>query len=216
MVAVGTGEALKIGEGGDCDVVLVHDKTRELQFMQNGFGSVRREVMYNDFVIVGPKDDPAKINATHDAVAALRNISAVKARFVSRGDMSCTDAAERRLWTEAGDPPIAARDLWYVETGSSMEQTLTIAASINGYALTDRGTWVHFHDRRNLEIVVDHDPRLFNQYAVLLVNPARHPKVKADLCMAFIEWLSSPQGQDTIASYNVDGEQLFFPDYAEP
>ena len=153
VVAVGTGEALKIGEDGDCDVVLVHDKARELQFMQNGFGSVRHEVMYNDFVIVGPKDDLAKINATHDAVAALRKISAVKARFVSRGDMSGTDAAERRLWTEAGDPPIAARDLWYLKAGSGMEQTLTIAASINGYALTDRGTWVHFHDRRNLKLL---------------------------------------------------------------
>lgn len=216
VVAVGTGEALKIGEDGECDVVLVHDKARELQFMQNGFGSVRHEVMYNDFVIVGPKDDPAKINATHDAVAALRKISAVKARFVSRGDMSGTDAAERRLWTEAGDPPMAARDLWYLKAGSGMEQTLTIAASINGYALTDRGTWVHFHDRRNLEIVVDHDPRLFNQYSVILVNPARHPKVKADLGMAFIDWLTSRQGQDTIAGYKVDGEQLFFPDYAEP
>jgi tungstate transport system substrate-binding protein len=216
VIAVGTGQALKIGEDGGCDVVLVHDKVRELQFMQNGFGSVRREVMYNDFVLVGPKDDPAKINATHDVVAALRMIRAVKARFVSRGDISGTDAAEQRLWTEASDPPIAVRDLWYLKAGSGMEQTLTIAASINGYALTDRGTWVHFHDRRNLEIVVDHDPRLFNQYAVMLVNPARYPKVKADLGMAFIEWLTSRQGQDTIASYKVDGEQLFFPDYAEP
>jgi len=216
VVAVGTGQALKIGEDGDCDVVLVHDKTRELQFMQNGFGSVRREVMYNDFVLVGPKDDPAKINATHDAVAALSKIRAVKARFVSRGDMSGTDAAEKRLWTEAGGPPIAVRDLWYLQAGSGMEQTLTIAASINGYALTDRGTWVEFRDRQNLKIVVDHDPRLFNQYAVILVNSARHPKVKADLGMAFIEWLTSRQGQDTIASYKVDGEQLFFPDYAEP
>ena len=216
VVAVGTGEALKIGEDGDCDVVLVHDRARELRFMQNGFGSVRREVMYNDFVLVGPKDDPAKINATHDAVAALRKISTVKARFVSRGDMSGTDAAEQRLWAEAGDPPIAVRDLWYLKAGSGMEQTLTMAASINGYALTDRGTWVHFHDPQNLKIVVDHDPRLFNQYAVMLVNPARYPKVKADLGMAFIEWLTSRQGQETIASYKVDGEQLFFPDYAEP
>lgn len=214
VVAVGTGQALKIGELGDCDVVLVHDTTRELQFMQNGFGSVRREIMYNDFVLVGPRDDPAKIDATHDAVAALRKIAAAKARFVSRGDMSGTDSAEQRLWAEAGGHPIAARDLWYVKTGSSMEQTLTTAASTNGYALTDRATWVHFQDRRNLKIVVDHDPRLFNQYAVMLVNSAQHPGVKADLGMVFIEWLTSRQGQDTIASYKVEGEQLFFPDYS--
>ena len=216
VVAVGTGQALKIGEDGDCDVVLVHDKARELQFMRNGFGSVRREVMYNDFVLVGPRDDPAKIDMTHDAVAALRKIGAVKARFVSRGDSSGTDAAEQRLWTEAGDPPTTDRDLWYLKAGSGMEQTLTMAASVNGYALTDRGTWVHFHDRQSLKLVVDRDPRLFNEYAVMLVNPARYPKVKADLGMAFVEWLTSRQGQETIASYKVDGEQLFFPDYAEP
>jgi tungstate transport system substrate-binding protein len=213
VVAVGTGQALKIGERGDCDVVLVHDKTRELQFMQNGFGSVRREVMYNDFVLVGPEDDPAQIAATPDAVAALRRITAVKARFVSRGDMSGTDAAEQRLWADAGGPPIAARDLWYVKAGSSMEQTLTAAASTNGYALTDRGTWVRFRNRGTLKIVVDRDPRLFNQYAVMLVNPARHPEVKAALGMVFIDWLTSRQGQDAIASYIIDGEQLFFPNY---
>jgi tungstate transport system substrate-binding protein len=214
VVAVGTGQALKIGERGDCDVVLVHDKARELQFMQNGFGSVRREVMYNDFVIVGPEDDPAQIAATHDAVAALRRIAAANARFVSRGDISGTDAAEQRLWTDAGGPPIAARDLWYVKTGSSMEQTLTTAVSTNGYALTDRGTWVRFRNRGNLKIVVDRDPRLVNQYGVTLVNPARHLEVKAALGMAFIDWLTSRQGQDAIASYKVDGEQLFFPNYA--
>ena len=213
VAAVGTGQALAIGERGECDIVLVHDKARELQFMQNGFGSVRRVVMHNDFVLVGPKLDPAGIAATHDAVAALRKIAAAKARFVSRGDMSGTDAEEQRLWAEAGVHPIAAHDLWYVQTGSSMEQTLTTAASTNAYALTDRGTWVQFRDRRNLEIVVDHDARLFNQYAVMLVNSARHPAVKADLGMAFIEWLTSRRGQDTIASYKVGGEQLFFPDY---
>jgi tungstate transport system substrate-binding protein len=195
--------------------VLVHDRTRELQFMQSGFGSVRREVMYNDFVVIGPKDDPAMINATHDVVAALRKIAAAKARFVSRGDLSGTDAAEQRLWAEAGGPPIAGRDLWYVKTGSSMEQTLTTAASTNGYALTDRGTWVQFRNRRGLKIVVDHDPQLFNQYSAMLVNSARHPQVKADLGMAFIEWLTSREGQDKIASYRVEGEQLFFPDYTE-
>jgi tungstate transport system substrate-binding protein len=213
VVAVGTGQALKIGELGECDVVLVHDKTRELQFMQNGFSAVRREVMYNDFVLVGPKDDPAQIAATHDAVAALHGIAAAKARFVSRGDMSGTDTAEERLWAEAGGPPIAARDLWYVKTGSSMEQTLTTAASTNGYTLTDRGTWAQFRDRRNLEILVDHDARLYNQYAAMLVSSSRHPKVKGDLGMAFIDWLTSQQGQDAIAGYKIAGEQLFFPNY---
>ena len=216
VVAVGTGKALEIGERGECDVVLVHDKTRELQFMRNGSGSVRREVMYNDFVLVGPRDDPAGIAATHDANAAMRKIAAAKARFVSRGDMSGTDAEEQRLWAAAGVRPIAGHDLWYVKTGSGMEQTLTTAASANRYTLTDRSTWLEFRDRRNLEIVVDHDPRLFNQYAAMLVNPARHPKVKADLGMALIEWLTSPQGQDMIASYKVAGEQLFFPDYVRP
>lgn len=216
IVAVGTGEALKIGERGDCDVLLVHDKTRELQFMRDGFGSVRREAMYNDFVLVGPKDDPAKIDATHDAVAALRKIAAARARFVSRGDLSGTDTAEQRLWAEAGGHLEAPRDLWYVRTGSSMEQTLTTAASSNGYTLTDRGTWAHFRDRRNLKILVDDDPRLFNQYAVLLVNPARNPQVKADMGMAFIDWLTSPAGQAKIANYKVEGQQLFFPDYREP
>ena len=216
VVAVGTGEALKIGERGDCDVLLVHDKTRELQFMRDGFGSVRREVMYNDFVIVGPKDDPAKIEATHDAVAALRKIAAARVRFVSRGDSSGTEAAEQRLWAEAGGRPIVARDLWYVKTGSGMEQTLAVAASTDGYALTDRGTWVHLRNRRNLKILVDSDPRLFNQYAVILVNSARYPQVKADLGMAFIGWLTSRQGQAKIANYKVEGQQLFFPDYVEP
>jgi len=216
VVAVGTGEALKIGERGDCDVLLVHDATRELQFMRNGFGSVRRKVMYNDFVIVGPKDDPAKIDATHDAVAALRKIATAKARFVSRGDLSGTEAAEQRLWTEVGSRPLAARDLWYLRTGSGMGQTLAAAARANGYALADRGTWVQFRDRRDLKIVVEDDPRLFNQYAAILVNPARHPQVKADMGMVCIKWLTSRQGQDKIASYKVEGKQLFFPNFLEP
>jgi tungstate transport system substrate-binding protein len=216
VVAVGTGEALDIGEHGECDVVLVHDKARELEFMRYGFGSVRREVMYNDFVLVGPRDDPAKIDATHDAVGALHKIAAAKARFVARGDLSGTEAAEERLWAEAGGLPKAARDLWYVKTGGGMEQTLAAAASTNGYALTDRGTWVHFRDRGELKIVVEDDPRLFNQYSVILVNPVRYPQVKAQMGMAFIDWLTSPTGQVKIASYKVDDQQLFFPDYVKP
>lgn len=216
VVAVGTGEALKIGERGECDVLLVHDKARELEFIRNGFGSIRREVMYNDFVLVGPKDDPAKIDTTHDAVAALDKIAATKARFVARGDLSGTAAAEERLWAEAGGAPASARDLWYVRTGGGMEQTLAAAASANSYALTDRSTWVHFRDRGELKIVVEDDPRLFNQYAVILVNPARYPQVKAQMGMAFIDWLTSPAGQAKIASYKVDDQQLFFPDYVKP
>jgi tungstate transport system substrate-binding protein len=213
---VGTGQALRSGQLGECDVLLVHDRSRELAFMQEGFGSVRREFMYNDFVLVGPKDDPAKIDAMRDAVAALRKIAAAKVPFVSRGDLSGTDAAERRLWTEAGGHPVARRDLWYVETGSSMEQTLTTAASMNAYVLTDRGTWLKFSNRRDLKIVVAGDRRLINQYSVMLVNPVRHPQVKEELGMAFIDWLTSPDGQAAIAGYKVAGEQLFFPNYAKP
>lgn len=216
VAAVGTGQALKSGRSGECDVVFVHDRSRELQFMQEGFGINRREVMYNDFVLVGPRDDPAKVDAMHDAVAALRKIAEARALFVSRGDTSGTDTAERRLWTEAGIRPTAQRDLWYVETGSGMEQTLATAASRNGYAVTDRSTWLTFKDRRELEILAAGDHRLINQYSVMLVNPARHPQVKSELGMAFIEWLTSPEGQDTIAGYKVEGEQLFFPNYAKP
>jgi tungstate transport system substrate-binding protein len=216
VASIGTGQALKSGEFGECDVVLVHDKAQELPFMQSGFGIVRREVMYDDFVLVGPKDDPAKIDATRDAVAALRKIAEARALFVSRGDMSGTDAAEKRFWTEAGRKPTADRDLWYVETGSSMEQTLATAAARNGYTLTDRGTWLKFNNRANLKIVVEGDRRLINHYAVILVNPAQHPQVKADLGMAFVEWLTSRDGQAAIAGYKVDGEPLFFPEHAAP
>ncbi len=212
VAAVGTGQALKSGELGECDVVLVHDKSQELRFVQSGFGTVRRDVMYNDFVLVGPKDDPAKIDAMHDAVAALRRIAGARALFVSRGDMSGTDAAEQRLWAEAGGKPMADRDLWYVQTGSSMEQTLATAASRDGYTLSDRGTWARFNDRANLKILVEGDQRLINHYAVILVNPARHLQVKAELGMTFVEWLTSREAQAAIAGYKVKGEQLFFPD----
>jgi tungstate transport system substrate-binding protein len=214
--AVGTGQALKSGRLGECDVVLVHDRSRELAFMQNGFGSVRREFMYNDFVLVGPAGDPAQVAATHDAAAALRKIAEAQALFITRGDSSGTAAAEQRLWREAGVRPAPHRDLWYVETGSSMEQTLATAASMNGYVLTDRGTWLRFDARRDLKIVVEGDRRLMNQYSVMLVNPARHPEVKQELGMAFIEWLTSRDGQATIAAYKVKGEQLFFPNYVAP
>jgi tungstate transport system substrate-binding protein len=215
LVAVGTGEALKIGQRGECDVVFVHDKTRELQFVQNGFASVRREVMYDRFVLVGPEDDPAKIDGTRDVRVALRKIAEAHALFASRGDGSGTDAAEKRIWDEIGERPSPDDDPWYIETRSGMEQTLTAAASRNAYTLADSATWANFDDRR-LKIVLNGDARLKNQYAVMLVNPQLHPQVNADLGMAFIEWLTSREGQEAIARFKVKGEQQFFPDYVKP
>jgi tungstate transport system substrate-binding protein len=216
VASIGTGQALKSGELGECDVILVHDRPRELEFMQNGFGSVRREVMYDEFVIVGPKDDPAKVDGLHDVVAALRKIAEAKSPFVSRGDKSGTEAAEQRFWNEAGGRPKSHRQPWYLETGSSMEQTLRTAALMNAYALTDRGTWLKSNDRRDRKIVVEGDTRLINQYAVILVNPAHRPGVKAELGMAFIDWVTSSQGQGAIANYRINGEQIFFPNYVPP
>jgi tungstate transport system substrate-binding protein len=216
LVAVGTGEALKIGQRGECDVVFVHDKTRELQFVENGFASVHRKVMYDRFVLVGPEDDPAKIDGTHDVRVALRKIAEAHALFFSRGDESGTDAAEKRFWDEIGERPNPEADPWYVETRSGMEQTLAVAVSRNGYTLADSATWANFNDRHRLKIVVDGDARLRNQYAVMLVNPQLHSHVKGDLGMAFIEWLTSREGQEAIARLKVKGEQQFFPDYVKP
>jgi tungstate transport system substrate-binding protein len=215
VVYVGTGQALKIGQRGECDVVFVHDKMRELQFLKKGFASVRRDVMYDRFVLVGPEDDPAKIDGTHDVLVALRKIAEAHAPFVSRGDDSGTDAAEKRLWDDAGGRPHPESDLWYSETGSGMAQTLAVAASRNGYTLADSATWANFDDRRHLKVDVDGDPRLEDQYAVMLVNPEKHAQVKAVLGMAFIHWLTSQEGQDAIAHFKVKGEQQFFPDYVK-
>jgi tungstate transport system substrate-binding protein len=215
VVYVGTGQALKIGQRGECDVVFVHDKMRELQFLKKGFASVRRDVMYDRFVLVGPEEDPAKINGTHDVLVALRKIADAHAPFVSRGDDSGTDAAEKRLWDDAGGRPNPESDLWYSETGSGMAQTLAVAASRNGYTLADSAAWANFDDRRHLKVVVDGDPRLGNQYAVMLVNPEKHVQVKADLGMEFIDWLTSQEGQEAIAHFRLKGEQQFFPDYAK-
>ena len=211
VVAVGTGQALKIGERGDCDVVFVHDKPSELKFVADGWGVGRREVMYNDFVLIGPSSDPAKVDGGHDVVAALRKIAAAKAPFVSRGDDSGTDKAEKRLWQEAGIDVKAVSGAWYRDTGSGMGPTLNTTAAMNGYTLSDRGTWLSFQNRQALKIVVEGDKRLFNQYGVMLVNPARHPSVKQELGRRFIDWLVSPDGQGTIAAYKINGEQLFFP-----
>jgi tungstate transport system substrate-binding protein len=213
VVAQGTGQALDTGRRGDADVVFVHDKAAEEKFVADGSGVDRREVMYNDFVLVGPKSDPAKVGGTKDIAAALRRIAAAKAPFTSRGDRSGTHAAELRLWKMASVDPQTGKDSWYRETGSGMGPTLNTASAMDAYALTDRGTWISFKNRDALDILVQGDRRLFNQYGVMLVNPAKHPNVKKDMGMAFIDWLTSPEGQRAIAGYKINGEQLFFPNY---
>lgn len=208
VVAQGTGQALDTGKRGDCDVVFVHNRNAELKLVQEGWFVNRRDVMYNDFVVVGPRADPAGVRGTKDVVAALRRISAAQAPFASRGDESGTHAAELRLWQAGGIEPKGA---WYRETGSGMGPTLNIASGMNAYALADRGTWLAFRNRGELTIVVQGDPRLFNQYGVMLANPARHPHVKQGPGQEFIDWLVSSEGQAAIASYRIGGEQLFFP-----
>jgi tungstate transport system substrate-binding protein len=210
VVALGTGQALDMGKRGDADVVFVHDTAAEEKLVAEGFFVERREVMYNDFIIVGPKSDPARARG-RDAVAALMTIAEKKAPFASRGDKSGTHAAELRLWKEAGVDPSQGRGGWYRETGSGMGPTLNTASGMNAYALTDRGTWLSFKNRGELGIVVEGDKRLFNQYGVMLVNPKRHPHVKRADGMSFINWLVSAEGQKAIADFKIDGEPLFFP-----
>ena len=216
VVAVGTGQALKIGERGDADVLLVHDKAAELKFVAAGYGVGRREVMYNDFIVVGPKADPAQVAGGKDAVAAFRKIAAAKAVFLSRGDASGTNAEELRIWAAAGIDVKKDGDGWYRDTGSGMGATLNTASGIDGYTLADRGTWLSFKNRGSLEILVEGDKRLFNQYGVMLVNPKRHPNVKVTLGQSFIDWITSPAGQKTVAAYKINGQQLFFPNYKPP
>jgi tungstate transport system substrate-binding protein len=210
VVAVGTGQALDIGRRGDADLVFVHDKAAEEKFLAEGFGVRRFEVMYNDFVIAGPKADPAKIAGTKDVTAALRAIATTNAPFISRGDRSGTHEAELRLWKEAGVDLGAAKGSWYREIGQGMGAALNMASATNAYLLTDRGTWLAFKNRGELAVLTEGDRRLFNQYGVMLVNPAKHANVKVKDGQAFIDWLISPQGQKTIAEYRVGGEQLFF------
>jgi tungstate transport system substrate-binding protein len=209
VVAVGTGQALDMARRGDADVVFVHDKPAEERFVAEGFGVKRHDVMYNDFVIVGPKGDPAGARGK-DVVAALKKIAAAQVPFASRGDNSGTHAAELRYWKLAGIEP---RGGWYRETGSGMGPTLNTAAGMNAYVLADRGTWLSFRNRGELEILVEGDTRLFNQYGVMLVNPAKHPHVKKVPGQRFVDWLISPAGQASIAAYRIQGEQLFFPNY---
>ena len=212
VVALGTGQALDVGRRGDADVVFVHDRVAEDKFVADGWGIGRRDVMYNDFVLIGPKADPAKVAGTKDVAAALKRIAEAKAPFVSRGDKSGTHAAELRYFKLAGVDPLQGKGSWYRETGSGMGPALNTASSMNAYILADRGTWLAFRNRGELGIVVEGDKRLFNPYGVMLVNPARHPHVKVSEGSAFIEWIVSKEGQDAIASYKVGGEQLFFAD----
>ena len=211
VVALGTGQALDMGKRGDADVVFVHAKALEEKFVAEGYGVKRFEVMYNDFVLVGPKSDPARVGGTKDIVAALTKIRAAQAPFASRGDKSGTHFAELQLWTVAGIDIAKDKGPWYRDTGSGMGPTLNTASGMNAYALTDRGTWLSFKNRGELVISVEGDQRLFNQYGVILVNPAKHPHVKKDMGQAFIDWIVSAEGQAAIASYKIGGEQLFFP-----
>jgi tungstate transport system substrate-binding protein len=211
VVAVGTGQALDIGRRGDADVVFVHDRPAEEKFLAEGFGVRRFDVMYNDFVIAGPKADPAHIAGGKDVTGALQAIAANKAAFISRGDRSGTHEAELRLWKQAGIDLAAVKGDWYREIGQGMGAALNMASATNAYLLTDRGTWLSFKNRGDLAVLTEGDRRLFNQYGVMLVNPAKQPNVKVKEGQAFIDWLISPQGQTTIAGYKVGGEQLFFP-----
>ncbi len=211
VVALGTGQALDMARRGDADVVFVHDLAAEEKFVAEGFGVKRHPVMYNDFVLIGPKSDPAKIAGGKDVLEALRRIEAAQAPFVSRGDKSGTHAAELRYWKAANVDLDAKKGAWYRDTGSGMGPTLNTASSMNGYVMADRGTWLSFKNRGELAILVEGDKRLFNQYGVMLVNPAKHPQVKKDLGQQFVDWVVSPPGQAAIASYKIGGEQLFFP-----
>src|SRR6266576_4882329 len=211
VIAQGTGQALDTARRGDADVVFVHAKAQEEKFLAEGFGVKRFEVMYNDFVLIGPRSDPAGIKGTTDIAAALKAIQGKAAPFVSRGDKSGTHSAELALWKQADIDIAAAKGPWYREIGQGMGAALNTAGAMNGYVLSDRGTWISFKNRGDLEIVVEGDKRLFNQYGVMLVNPEKYPSVKKELGQTFIDWLVSAEGQTAIAGYKIDGQQLFFP-----
>jgi tungstate transport system substrate-binding protein len=216
VIAQGTGQALDTGRRGDADVVFVHAKPAEEQFIAEGAGVKRYPVMYNDFVLIGPKSDPAGIAGSNDIVAALNAIQAKGAPFVSRGDRSGTHQAELALWKTAGIDIAKEKGPWYRDIGQGMGAALNTASAMNAYVLSDRGTWISFKNRGDLAIAVEGDNRLFNQYGVILVNPQKHPHVKQALGQVFIDWMTSPDGQTTIAKYKIDGQQLFFPNAAVP
>ncbi len=215
VVALGTGQALDVGRRGDADVVFVHDRPAEERFVAEGFGGPRRHVMFNDFVVIGPEEDPARVLGLRDTAEALRRIAASRGPFISRGDRSGTHAAELRLWQQAGLDPVSGRGAWYREIGQGMGPALNTAAAQGAYILSDRGTWLAFRNRGGMRIVVEGDTRLFNQYGVMLVNPARHPHVKSADAQRFIDWIVSAPGQEAIAGYRINGEQLFFPNAAQ-
>jgi tungstate transport system substrate-binding protein len=211
VVALGTGQALDLARRGDADVVFVHARSAEEKFLAEGHGVRRFDVMYNDFVLIGPKSDPARVSGGRDILAAMKKIKAASAQFVSRGDKSGTHIAELELWKLAGIDIATEKGPWYRDTGQGMGPALNTASAMNAYILADRGTWISFKNRGELAMAVEGDKRLFNQYGVMLVNPAKHPNVKKDLGQAFVDWVISPEGQKTIAEYKIGGEQLFFP-----
>jgi tungstate transport system substrate-binding protein len=215
VVAQGTGQALDTGRRGDADVVFVHARPQEEKFVADGFGVKRYDVMYNDFVLIGAKSDPARIKGSKDVLAALKAIYASGSPFVSRGDKSGTHAAELALWKKVGLDPAASKPGWYREIGQGMGAALNTAGAMGAYVLSDRGTWISFKNKGDLEIAIEGDRALFNQYGIILVNPDRHPHVKKELGQVFIDWVLSAEGQNAIRSYVIDGQQLFFPN-AEP
>ena len=216
VVAVGTGQALKIGQQGDADVLFVHDRAGEEKFVADGYGVKREPLMYNDFIIVGPDSDPAQIKGDKAAIDAFQKIAAAKAPFASRGDDSGTNRMELRLWKSAKTDVKSASGDWYKSLGQGMGPTLNTAAAMNAYTLSDRATWSKFANKQHLVILVEGDRRLFNQYGVILVNPQKHPNVKVADGQAFIDWLISPEGQAAIAGYKIGGVQAFFPDHDQP
>jgi tungstate transport system substrate-binding protein len=216
VIAQGTGQALDTARRGDADVVFVHAKAAEEKFLAEGFGVKRYPVMYNDFVLLGPKSDPAGIKGGKDIVAALKAIKKNETPFVSRGDRSGTHVAELNLWKAAGIDIAADKGPWYRDIGQGMGAALNTASSMDAYVLSDRGTWLSFKNHGDLDIAVEGDQRLFNQYGVMLVNPEKHPHVKKEWSQAFVDWLISPEGQKAIADYKIEGKQLFFPNAASP
>ncbi|MDI3469774.1 MAG: Tungstate ABC transporter, substrate-binding protein [Pseudolabrys sp.] len=216
VIAQGTGQALDTGRRGDADVVFVHAKSAELKFLSEGQGVKRYPVMYNDFVLIGPKSDPAHVKGMTDVAKAFQTIKDKKASFISRGDRSGTNIAELKLWKDAGIDIDKDKGPWYKAIGQGMGAALNTAQASGAYVLSDRGTWIHFKNKGDLEILVEGDKRMFNQYGVMLVNPAKHPNVKKDLGQQFIDWLISPEGQKVIANYKINGQQLFYPDATDP
>ena len=216
VVAQGTGQALDTGRRGDADVVFVHAKSAEMKFLAEGQSVKRYPVMYNDFVLIGPKSDPAGVNGMKDVAKAFQTIKARQAPFISRGDRSGTNIAELKLWKDAGIDIDKDKGPWYKAIGQGMGAALNTAGAGNAYVLSDRGTWIHFKNKGDLQILVEGDKRMFNQYGVMLVNPAKHPNVKKDLGQQFIDYLISSEGQKDIANYKINGQQLFYPNAKDP